>query len=78
MFKKLVLKILILLILLVIIFYIYLWFSSKQKYKVDYGISFSKQHAESLGLNWKENYLAMLDELKPKYLRFFQARFDKL
>jgi len=77
MFKKLVLKILILLILLVIIFYIYLWFSSKQKYKVDYGISFSKQHAESLGLNWKENYLAMLDELKPKYLRF-SATWDEV
>lgn len=77
MLKKFIFKILGLLILLLIVFYIYLWITSQKKYDVEYGISFNKQHAESLGLDWKENYLAMLDELKPKYLRF-SATWDEV
>jgi len=33
------------------------------------GVTFSKQFSQDLGLNWKENYLAILDDLKIKYLR---------
>lgn len=33
------------------------------------GATFSKKYAESLGLDWKETYLAMLDDLKVKRLR---------
>lgn len=34
-----------------------------------YGVSFSKPFAERLGLDWKEVYFAILDELKVKKLR---------
>lgn len=53
----------------IILLYAFFWLASIKSYKVDYGISFSKEHAESLGLDWKQTYLAMLDELKPKYIR---------
>jgi len=36
---------------------------------VDYGVSFSKEYTESLGLDWQKTYLAILTDLKPKYLR---------
>jgi len=38
-------------------------------YPIILGISFSKQHAQYLGLDWKHVYLAILEELKPKYIR---------
>ena len=63
--KKIMLTTLIILLAL----YGFFWLASIKSYKVDYGISFSKEHAESLGLDWKQTYLAMLDELKPKYIR---------
>jgi hypothetical protein len=73
MFKKIMLKkfmlFLIVVILLLGLFYAYLWLVSKEKYDVEYGISFNHQHAESLGLDWKEVYLEMLEDLKPKYIR---------
>ena len=66
--KKIMLVILII-ILVLGLFLGYLWLISTKKYDVEYGISFNKQHAESLKLDWKEVYLAMLEDLKPKYIR---------
>ena len=36
---------------------------------IEYGVSFSKLHSDDLGLNWKETYLAILDDLKVRHLR---------
>lgn len=36
---------------------------------VTYGVSFSTMQAESLGLNWRAAYLAMLDDLKVRNIR---------
>lgn len=47
----------------------YLWNLNRQTFPVEYGISFSQNHASSLGLDWKETYTTMLKELKPKYIR---------
>jgi len=66
--KKTMLIILIISLLLGI-FYLYLWLTSNKQYDVEYGISFNRQHAESLGLDWGVTYLAMLKELQPKYVR---------
>ena len=46
-----------------------LWFFSGRTYPIEYGISFNQNHAAYLGLDWQTVYLAMLDELKPKYAR---------
>lgn len=68
MFKKFIFSIFILLIVLTIA-YLYLLINSRTKYPVEYGISFNRQHAESLGLVWQKVYVEMLDELQPKYIR---------
>jgi len=36
---------------------------------IRWGAAFSKNFANDLGLNWRETYLAILDDLKVKYLR---------
>src|SRR3989344_9024221 len=38
--------------------------------KITYGVSFSKFHSEELELNWKEVYLALLDDLNVRNFRF--------
>ena len=37
--------------------------------RITYGVSFNTPYAEELGLNWKEAYLAILNELGVKHLR---------
>ncbi|PJE50702.1 MAG: hypothetical protein COV29_03130 [Candidatus Yanofskybacteria bacterium CG10_big_fil_rev_8_21_14_0_10_36_16] len=39
------------------------------KSELKYGVSFSKFHSDELGLDWKETYLAILDDLGVKRLR---------
>lgn len=34
-----------------------------------FGVTFSKKFSQNLGLDWKENYLAVLDDLKVKQIR---------
>jgi len=37
--------------------------------KIDWGVNFSQKHTENLGLDWKETYLALLDDLGTKNLK---------
>lgn len=39
------------------------------KKELEYGITFSKKHSESLGLLWKDNFIAILDDLNVKKIR---------
>ncbi|MFA4931279.1 MAG: beta-galactosidase [Patescibacteria group bacterium] len=54
---------------IVLIIYVSMWIFSIKKYPIEYGISFNQNHAQYLGLDWKQVYLDMLSELKPKYVR---------
>jgi hypothetical protein len=36
---------------------------------IQWGVAFSKVFSQQLGLNWKENYLAVFDDLKPVAIR---------
>jgi hypothetical protein len=36
---------------------------------VQFGITFSARYAESLGLNWKETYMALLDDMRVRKIR---------
>lgn len=49
-------------------FLVYIIYSPKNT-KVTYGVTFSKQFAEYMGLDWQETYLALLDDLKVRHLR---------
>lgn len=66
---RILIKVFLLLVIIIIIGYGCLWYASQKIYPVDYGISFNRQHAQSLGLDWKKVYLAMLNDLQPKYIR---------
>lgn len=57
-----------LLFFFLILFFLYLYGGSGSK-KIEYGVTFSQDQAQSLGLNWKEVYTAMLTDLKVKRLR---------
>ncbi len=62
-------KFILFLILLLGAIYASLWFFSRNTYPIEFGISFNQNHASYLGLDWKKVYSAMLQELKPKYIR---------
>ncbi len=57
------------LLVLLLTIYAFAWIMSVKTYEPEYGISFSQEYAASLGLNWQETYIAMLEELHPKYVR---------
>ncbi|PLX28682.1 hypothetical protein C0581_01410 [Candidatus Parcubacteria bacterium] len=59
----------IIIISVIAIVYLFLLATSVRKYPVDFGVSFNHHHASSLGLDWKQVYTSMLDELKPEYIR---------
>lgn len=48
--------------------YFYLW-PVKQPETMEWGVTFAKRQAESFGLDWKETYLAILDDLRVEHLR---------
>ena len=56
-----------------ILFFAFLAFffigTAKQAEEISWGVNFSQKHAENLELNWKETYLALLDDLKVKNLK---------
>jgi len=49
----------------VVIFFIY----SPRNSEVVYGVTFSKPFSEYMGLDWKENYIALLDDLEVRRFR---------
>lgn len=67
-FKRL--KIFLVVLILLIFFF---WLASRgQVYKpaeLDYGVTFSKSHAQSLGLDWREIYLSIFEDLGVKKIR---------
>ncbi len=70
-------NIIIIFIACIVVIYALLWLFSIKKYSVEYGISFDKDHASYLGLDWKKTYLAVIDDLKPKYIRL-SAKWDEI
>ena len=57
-------------ILLLLIFWRVLFFIDfKTEEEIDFGVTFSQKQAESLGLDWQETYLAILNDLEVKNLR---------
>ncbi len=40
-----------------------------QAEKITWGVNFSQKHAQNLGLDWKETYLALIDDLGAKNLK---------
>ena len=68
--KKILRKILfgVLILLLFFVGYFFIGSSSPAE-KIAWGVNFSQKHAENLRLDWKETYLALLDDLGTKNLK---------
>ena len=70
-FKKIVKIILLILLGLFFIAFFYLFIGKEppQAKEITFGVTFSQKHATDFGLNWKEVYSAILDDLRVKNLR---------
>ena len=58
--------------ILITIFILFLFFfvgSSPEAEEIIWGVDFSQKHAENLGLDWKETYSSLLDDLGVKNLK---------
>lgn len=64
--RKIIIGVLIL--ILILIFYFFLGPSPKQK-KITWGVNFSSEHTRYLGLDWKETYSALLEDLNVKHIK---------
>lgn len=58
----------IILFLVILLCYFFIGTPPRAK-KISWGVNFSQGHAQYLGLDWKENYTALLDDLKVKNLK---------
>ena len=62
-------KILIVIVIAVVLPLAYFYFQFQPSPNPQFGLSFSTSHAQYLGFDWKEMYLDMLNDLRPKKLR---------
>jgi hypothetical protein len=70
MFKKILKRIILFILVFLLLFAGYLFIGSPpQVEKITWGVNFSQKHAQNLGLDWKETYLALLDDLRVKNLK---------
>ena len=68
--RKVLKKILLCLIIFLLVFVGYFFVgSTKPAQEITWGVNFSQKHAEFLGLDWQETYLALLQDLKAKNLK---------
>jgi hypothetical protein len=66
-FKKIFKRVLLIFLFLILVFLGYLFIgSAPQVEKITWGVNFSQKHAKNLGLDWKETFLALLDDLKAR------------
>ncbi len=69
-FKKILKKVLFIILFLLLLLGCFLFIGKpKPAENITWGVSFSQKYSEELGLDWKENYLAVLDDLKIKNIR---------
>lgn len=60
---------LVLLVVIIIIFGYFFVGKTEQSQDIKWGVNFSQKHSQELGLDWKENYLAILDDLGARNLK---------
>lgn len=70
MLKKILKKVLLtfLVVFLLLLGYFFVGVTKPAK-EITWGVNFSQLHAQNLGLDWKETYLALLDDLKVKNIK---------
>ena len=64
-FKKILKMILLILLFLFLIFLCYFFVGTVPQVKeITWGVNFSQKHTKNLGLDWRETFLALLDDLE--------------
>jgi len=74
------LKITIFILLVVLALFLYYFFvgkAPKQKNATEWGVNFSQMQADALGLDWKETYSSVLDDLGVKNIKLL-TQWDKI
>jgi len=67
---KIISRVVLMVAILIVILFVYFNVPVKnQNDKAQLGVTFSSRYAQDIGLDWKEVYLAMLDDLKIKKIR---------
>lgn len=68
--KKIIKKVIFGFLIFLLVFGGYLFIGSPPPAeKITWGVNFSQKHTQNLGLDWKETYLALLDDLKVKNIK---------
>ena len=68
--KKILKKIIFGILVIFLLFAGYLFIGTPPQAKeISWGVNFSQKHAQNLGLDWKETYSALLDDLKVKNIK---------
>ncbi len=68
--RKLFRRIIFFILIIFLVFAGYFFIGSPpQAEKINWGVNFSQKHSQNLGLDWKENYLALLDDMGVKNLK---------
>jgi len=68
--KRILKYILLVIFIFFLVFLGYLFIGTPPQAKeITWGVNFSQKHAQNLGLDWKETYLALLDDLGAKNLK---------
>ncbi|MFA6306503.1 MAG: beta-galactosidase [Patescibacteria group bacterium] len=66
-------------VLILVLFFVFVFSQGRvyEKDELEYGLTFSKKHAESLGLEWRNIYLSVFDDLGVKKIRL-SAYWDEI
>ena len=76
--KKILKYFLLVLLFLFFVFISYFFIGfPKEAEEINWGVNFSQKHAEDLGLDWKETYLSILDDLKVKDIKLL-SHWDRI
>lgn len=68
-FARVIRYIIIILVCFSWLFFLMSWGPTYEKDEMEYGVTYSAKHSRSLGLDWQETYLAILDDLGVKKMR---------
>jgi hypothetical protein len=70
MYKKKIKMIILILLIILLVVFVYLFVGyPKPKQDIVWGVNFSQKHTENLKLDWKEAYIAILDDLGVRNLK---------
>jgi hypothetical protein len=62
-------KIMLYVLIFVLIVFSFFFIGKPQKKEITWGVNFSQKHAEILGLDWKESFSALIDDLGAKNIK---------